>query len=220
MKTKQRSIVAIGALVFLSWLAGSLVSGCGPGQLFGPTLTPTPTATSTPTPTATCTPTPTDTPTLTPTRTPTPTPTRTPTPTPIPPTTLSVRAYIDGGSHLVIQGNAIYWHHLGADAPGRHSEPHQPTYLNGEAWYPSWPDIPDSRNGDCDCHSSTYVGIPHLAPRDQVVSLEIVQARHRVTIIQQPSVANGHTLIVYFDDGPPPGADWYEVSIGYVVANP
>jgi hypothetical protein len=48
-----------------------LVSGCGPGQLFGPMLTPTPTATSTPTatpmPTATSTPTATPMPTLTPT---------------------------------------------------------------------------------------------------------------------------------------------------------
>ena len=72
-----------------------LISGCGPGQLLGPTLTPTstqtltltPTATSshTPTPTATSTPTNTPTDTLTPTITFTPTitltPSRTSTPT-------------------------------------------------------------------------------------------------------------------------------------------
>ena len=46
-----------------------LLSGCGPGQLFGPTITPTPTNTSTSTSTST----PTPTPTLTPTNTPTPT---------------------------------------------------------------------------------------------------------------------------------------------------
>lgn len=51
-----------------------VVAGCGPGQLLGPTLTPTPTATFTPSPT----PTPTSTP--TPTATPSPTPTLTPTP--------------------------------------------------------------------------------------------------------------------------------------------
>lgn len=43
-----------------------MLSGCGPGQFLGPTLTPTPTFTSTPT--------------LTPTLTPSPTPTLTPTP--------------------------------------------------------------------------------------------------------------------------------------------
>lgn len=54
----------------------SLLSGCGPGQLFGPTLTPTPTITSTPT----------TTPTPTATATFTPLPTATPTATPLPPT--------------------------------------------------------------------------------------------------------------------------------------
>ena len=53
-----------------------LVSGCGPGQIFGPTITPTPTITLTPTTTRT------QTPTLTSTLTSTPAFTDTPTPTP------------------------------------------------------------------------------------------------------------------------------------------
>jgi hypothetical protein len=52
--------------------------GCGPGQVFGPTLTPSPTITLTPTLTATSTITPTSTPTITPTKT------FTPTATPLP----------------------------------------------------------------------------------------------------------------------------------------
>jgi hypothetical protein len=55
--------------VFLVLGLNLIISGCGPGQLFGPTITPIPT--STPTPTIT----------LTPTKTPT--PTETPTPTPL-----------------------------------------------------------------------------------------------------------------------------------------
>ena len=51
-----------------------LVSSCGPGQLFGPTITPSPTLTLTPTITPSPTLTPTPTSTLTPTITPTPTP--------------------------------------------------------------------------------------------------------------------------------------------------
>lgn len=47
-----------------------LLSACGPGQVFGPTITPSSTTTPTPTPTSTSTPT--STPTLTPTPTPTP----------------------------------------------------------------------------------------------------------------------------------------------------
>lgn len=56
-----------------------LISGCGPGQLFGPAITPT--STKTLMPTATLTPTVTSTPTITPTMTKKPTSTPTPTPT-------------------------------------------------------------------------------------------------------------------------------------------
>ena len=78
-------LFALFSLVLLITLA---VSGCGPGQLLGPTITPSPTATLTPT----LTPTPTSTPTLTPTATPTSTPTLTPTPTFTPTPTLSPTA--------------------------------------------------------------------------------------------------------------------------------
>jgi hypothetical protein len=57
--------------IFLALIGAAFLSGCGPGQLFGPTFTPT----STPTDTPTLTPTSTSTPTATPTDTPTPTPT-------------------------------------------------------------------------------------------------------------------------------------------------
>ena len=179
-----------------------------------PTRDPTPTGTFTETPTLTLTPTQTQTP--TPTYTPTDTPSPTFTPTPIPPVTLHVRAYIDGTSNLIVRGDIVYWHHLGAAAPGRLLEANEPTVLNGVAWYPTWPDTPDSENRGCDCDSSTYVGAPPLAMQDQIVSLEIIQARHTVNIIQQPTAANDYTLIIGFDDSPPGGADWYEISIGYI----
>jgi hypothetical protein len=82
---------ARGYLYFLSYFSTFVclvITGCGPGQLLGPTLTPTATLTPTPThtPTATLTPTPTSTPTptITPTPTNTPTITLTPLPTNIP----------------------------------------------------------------------------------------------------------------------------------------
>jgi len=73
MNTSQRITVVLVLLTSL------VFSGCGPGQLFGPTITPTPTQTLTPTPT----------PTPTPTATPPPTATQTPTltATPMPSTT-------------------------------------------------------------------------------------------------------------------------------------
>lgn len=89
MKAKWK----IQILSFL--MVSMLVAGCGPGQLFGPTLTPTPTPTATPTwtptPTSTFTPTstPTFTSTFTPTFTPTPTATATSTDTPTPKPTVA-----------------------------------------------------------------------------------------------------------------------------------
>ncbi len=130
------------------------------------------------------------------------------------PTTLNVRAWIDGESQLIIQGNSVRWYHNSATAPGR-QDSNVPTYLNGEAWDPTWPDVPDSLNYDCNCQSSTHVGIPALGMKDQTVDLEVIQARHKVSIKQQPNAGNDYTLIVEFDDGPPGGADWYEVSLGY-----
>jgi len=74
MNTKQQIIV-------LFILALSLfVSGCGPGQIFGPTITPSPTNTPVPTNTSV------------PTDTPTPIP---PTSTPIPPTATALPTEID-----------------------------------------------------------------------------------------------------------------------------
>ena len=61
-------------LLIVCLLLSLLLSACGPGQLFGPTITPSPTLTLTPTPTSTPTSTPTVTPTLTPTPTSTPEP--------------------------------------------------------------------------------------------------------------------------------------------------
>jgi len=68
MENRYKAIV-ISVLVF-----SLLLSGCGPGQLFGPTTTASPTITNTPTPTSTPTPTATFTPTATVTFTPTPKP--------------------------------------------------------------------------------------------------------------------------------------------------
>ena len=73
------------ATLCIGLLLSFLMSACGPGQLFGPTITPSPTFTLTPSPTST--------PTLTPTAT------STPTETPIPPEpTSALSPDAEGGS--------------------------------------------------------------------------------------------------------------------------
>jgi hypothetical protein len=105
-----RIILGITLLV-----CGSLVlASCAPGQLFGPTLTPTSTDTPTPsnTPTPTNTPMPTNTP--TPSNTPTPTNTATPTNTPAPtlsptPTLVPVQVSVANCSTANIQQGRGVW---------------------------------------------------------------------------------------------------------------
>jgi hypothetical protein len=142
------------------------------------------------------------------------------------PDALTVRAFIDGRSQLVVRGERVYWHHLDFAAPGRWQDPDtqraydEPTYLNGVAWYPIWPDQPDRENRDCGCNSSSLNGIHALARQDQAAGLSVEQGRGLVTIIQQPETGNDYTLIVEFDDGGPGGADWYEVTLQYVTSGP
>lgn len=133
------------------------------------------------------------------------------------PTALTVRAYIDGRSQLIIKGSLIHWRHLDFAAPGRHfdADVSQPTYLNQAAWMPIWPDVPDSENRDCYCESSSYDGIPNLPKTDQPVWMDVVQSRGSVIISQQPKAANDYTLIVELDDNPLDGPAWYEVELGY-----
>lgn len=139
------------------------------------------------------------------------------------PNLLTVRAFVDGRSRLVVQGDRAYWHHLDFAAPGRWSDPDytqphdEPTYLNGVAWYPIWPDRPDRENRDCDCDSSETSGLPPLAQISQTVTLDVEQGRSLVTIVRQPEAGNDYTLIVEFDDDGEDGADWYEVTIHYEV---
>ena len=115
---------------------------------------------------------------------------------------------------MIVKGNTARWYHISANAPGRHYAD-LPTVLNGVEWNPTWPDVPDARNRDCKCHSSTYTGVPALWAGNQVVLLTVVQARSKVRIAQQPNSGNGYMLVVEFNDDAPPGADWYEVKLQY-----
>ena len=126
---------------------------------------------------------------------------------------LDVRAHIDGRSLLILSGNTAQWFHLEAAAPGRHDGVEFATYINGDSWLPSWPDISGPENRNCRCTSSTYEGPdPLVAESEAVVTLEIVQARGEVLVLDQPTKQNGFTLVVEFDDTPG-SSDWYEVRI-------
>lgn len=128
--------------------------------------------------------------------------------------TLHVRAYIDGRSDLILQGTAAHWHHLSAAAPGLWSGSNEATTLNDLAWVPVWPNTGENR--DCNCDSQPSPAVPPMPAHDQTVALQVAQARGSVTIVTQPSAANGGALTVEIDDGPS-GADWYDFTLTYAT---
>jgi hypothetical protein len=128
---------------------------------------------------------------------------------------LEVRAYIDGRSRLVLQGNSARWDHRDWSAPGRWRGADLPTYFNAEPLFPAWPDRSlGTENKDCNCESSSMALAQELAPSGQRARIESNVGRGSVSIAQQPSAANGNALVIEIID-PPEGADWYQFVIVY-----
>jgi hypothetical protein len=134
---------------------------------------------------------------------------------------LTVRAWIDGESQLIIQGNTVQWHNLSYTAPGYRipGEPPEPTYLTtaGMGTIPWAPETwTNGTSGDTTSEQFTDLNAP-LAAVDQTVTLEAIDVRDAATIVQQPAAANGYTLIVDFNDSVSGGAYWYELSLEYAT---
>mgnify|MGYP001444608406 CR=1 FL=1 len=126
---------------------------------------------------------------------------------------LTVSAYIDGRSDLLIQQNHVWWHHYDCAAPGRWGGADEPTVLNSYNWYPDWPSPGENR--DCNCDSSIYKGLfPPLVQAASTITLTVVSGSGSVTIVEQPSESNDYTASVEFND-PGSGASWYEIKITY-----
>lgn len=114
---------------------------------------------------------------------------------------LTVEAWMDGRSRLIFNGHTVKWHHYEYAAPGREQFVNKPTKLDGVDWYPTWPDIPDAENRDCDCESSTYEDLPITMPRvPTTTTLDAIQARRAPSVIEQPSETNNYTLTVELTD--------------------
>jgi probable HAF family extracellular repeat protein len=133
---------------------------------------------------------------------------------------LKVKAWIDGKSQLIIQGNTVQWHNSSFYAPGYetpYGDPPAPTYLTTKnlktvAWTPgTWS---GGTYGDTTSDKFTGLSAP-LAAVEHVVTLTAKYARGSATITQQPSAVNKYALIVDFDDTAFDSASWYEISLEY-----
>ncbi|MBT8400121.1 MAG: serine/threonine-protein kinase [Rhodothermia bacterium] len=128
-----------------------------------------------------------------------------------------VGALVDGNSRLVFADGRVFWHHIDGDAPGRfrvvetaetdYSE--VPTVVAGEEWLPSWPDVPDRSNRDCNCLSSSVrIGEARADPGERPVEVRTISGRNGVRLV----VWEPDSLVIEFDD-PWAGWDYYETEL-------
>lgn len=127
---------------------------------------------------------------------------------------IRISALIDGRSQLILRGDRAQWHHLDFAAPGRLWFANEPTVINGQRWFPVWPDTPDAENRDCNCFSDWFTGVfPPVPQTATQYDLRLIQSRSRAAIIQQPTASNDFTLIIEFDDNPEDAGDVYVVDV-------
>jgi hypothetical protein len=127
---------------------------------------------------------------------------------------LHVEAWMDGRSNLILTGTSARWHHIEFAAPGRETFVNLPTKLSGVDWFPTWPDLPDAENRDCNCDSSTYTDLPAAIPRAlSTTTLTITQVRRMPTVLQMPDATNDYTLIVELTDVGLGGSSWDIIDI-------
>lgn len=127
---------------------------------------------------------------------------------------INVRANIDGRSRLILQGNTVQWQHFDNAAPGREPATDQPTLVDCAEWFPTWPDIPDRRNDDCDgCVSSILTPDPPLPSLTGYLGIETVACRETCDVVDTPSDANGFKLVIEFDDNSAFSSADYELNV-------
>ena len=122
---------------------------------------------------------------------------------------LVVRAEIDGRSELRIQGQSIWWHHFDFEAPGMWGDD-QPTFLNGEEWWPMWP-LDELVNCNCSSTRESLLSMP-LKSDGSPISISNKTGRGEVRIVQQPTADNNYMASVEFSD-PLPDRAWTTVTI-------
>ena len=117
---------------------------------------------------------------------------------------ITVEAYIDGRSQLILSGSSAQWHHFNYAAPGRWRLADEPTIINGVEWFPTWPDVPDPENRCGECYSSVFTGVsPPLPPTKMDVELVPIQSRFETSVVQYPTPSNGYSLVIEFNDNRP-----------------
>lgn len=135
-------------------------------------------------------------------------------PAPALPLHLRVNALIDGRSRLILTGDQLYWFHLDYSAPGRLDGNTLPTTIDGVDWFPSWPDVPDAENRDCDCRSlDAWSGLSVPVPRVASAASVSGDMRGAASVVEQATIDNDFSVVIELDDNESSGAAPYVVDI-------
>lgn len=131
--------------------------------------------------------------------------------------TISFVGYIDGTDHLHFKGKNMWYVHGAWQLPGKHNDDggeensgNKPTTVNGDTWYPSWPD---------NSTSSNYERLDPPLPTcgSITVSLSDVQCDSEhggsIYIEQQPDSENENEVVVFLDDDTPIGPHWLSFTL-------
>ncbi|MEO6452440.1 MAG: T9SS type A sorting domain-containing protein [Ginsengibacter sp.] len=125
---------------------------------------------------------------------------------------MTFRAYIDGSDYIHVLGNKVWYVHRNFQLPGKWDGANEPTYINGNVWFPDWSgDISDKY---------TLLNPPLASPIISDVTIEKISGRGPVTLTQFPDADNNYEAIILADDDPPGGPDWYEFKLKWMACLP
>lgn len=121
---------------------------------------------------------------------------------------LRVRGLFDGADAVHVRGDTLWIQHYAYQLPGKWHGLDEPTYVNGEKWFPEW----NANRSDVLRGFSTN-GLP-----SEPVHVEMSVTgpmMGKVNIFQQPAEENDYTLIISVDDRAPEGAHWYTLDLDW-----
>jgi hypothetical protein len=129
------------------------------------------------------------------------------------PITYTITACVDGKDDLHIRGKTLQWERRSFDPVGNSvncadNDVSISSTFDGASdlqthWRPTSPTLTLS-------DSFTHL-VPPLSDKPQIWIVEKIRGRGNVSVLQQPNIANGWTLILRFDDEAFAGADVYSV---------
>lgn len=127
---------------------------------------------------------------------------------------LAITAVVDGSDWFELTGDQWRWQHRNWDPPEYQEDGTFPTIVNGESFLSTWPGGTANYLEYSDYNTGSFVTpVRHFADLTKPLHLEIGQARDYVALEQTPSLDNGYTLRILFDDDVSPGYDQYSVLV-------